>query len=109
MSGTDAGKLRHRVAIEAAVRTSDLGGGADESWVTVAEAWAEILPASGNETLVGEQISGRVTHVVHLRAGIGVEPSMRMRLGTRVFEIRSVIDLGERRRWIRLLAEERDR
>lgn len=104
---TKAGKLRHRVAIEAVVRTPDLGGGASETWVQVAEAWAEIVPARGNEQLTADQIEGQVSHVLHLRAGFAIEPAMRIRWGARVLEIRSVIDLGERRRWIRILAEER--
>lgn len=105
MTELNAGKVRHRVAIEAVVRTPDLGGGAAETWVTVAEAWAEIVPASGNEALAADQIAGRVSHVLHLRSGIGIEPEMRIRMGARVFEIRAVIDLAERRRWLRILAE----
>lgn len=108
MRDLDAGKLRHRVRIEAAVRTADEGGGATETWATVAEAWADIRPASGNEQVAADRRQGRVSHVVHMRAGIVVEPEMRLRLGGRVFEIRAVIDLSERRRWFRILAEERD-
>lgn len=108
MTETKAGKLRHRVTIEAVVRTPDAGGGANESWVAVTDAWAEILPSRGNEQLTADQIEGRVTHVLHLRAGFGVEPAMRIRWGARLLDIRSVIDLGERRRWLRILAEERD-
>ncbi len=105
---TKAGKLRHRVAIDAVVRTPDEGGGADETWVQVAEAWAEIVPARGNEQLTADQIEGRVSHVLHLRAGFAIEPAMRIRWGARVLDIRAVVDLGERRRWLRVLAEERD-
>lgn len=108
MSETTAGKIRHRVVIEAVVRTPDLGGGADETWVPVAEVWAEIVPARGNEQFAADQIEGRVSHVLHLRAGVGIEPAMRIRWGARLLEIRAVIDLGERRRWLRVLAEERD-
>lgn len=108
MTELNAGNLRHRVAIEAVVRTPDLGGGAAETWVTVAEAWAEIVPASGTEALDADQIAGRVSHVLHLRTGIGIEPEMRIRMGARVFEIRAVIDLAERRRWLRILVEERE-
>lgn len=107
MTELDAGRLRHPVRIEAVVRAPDLGGGAEETWVQVAEAWAEIKPATGSERLEADRIEGRVTHVVHLRAGIAVEPAMRLVLGSRVLEIRAVIDLAERRRWIRILAEER--
>jgi len=33
---------------------------------------------------------------------------MRFRLGTRIFEILTAADLGERYRWLRCLCEERD-
>ena len=94
MSELDAGKLRHRVRIEAAVRSADGGGGATESWTTVAEAWAEIKPAGGDETFQADRLQGRVSHVFHLRSGIVIEPDMRLAMGSRIFEIRAVIDLS---------------
>lgn len=108
MTELDAGKLRHRVRIEAALRTPDPGGGADETWVTVGEAWAEIKPAGGGERLEADRLAGRVSHVIHLRSGIGVEPSMRLVEGARVFDVLAVIDLADRRRCVRVLAEERE-
>lgn len=109
MSEREAGKLRHRVTIEAVVRVPDGGGGAAETWVPVGEAWAEITPATGSERLEADRIAGRVTHVVHLRAGVNVAPAMRLVLGVRIFEVRAAIDLNERGRWLRVLAEEMDR
>jgi SPP1 family predicted phage head-tail adaptor len=104
----DAGNLRHRVCVEAVVRTADDGGGATESWTTVAETWADIKPANGSELVAADRRQGRVSHVIHTRVGIVVEPEMRLRLGQRIFEIRAVMDLSERRRWFRILAEERE-
>lgn len=109
MSELDAGRIRHRVRIEAPLRTPDGGGGATETWVTVAEAWAEISPAGGTERLEADRVAGRVTHVIHMRAGVNLAPEMRVVNGTRIFEIRAAIDLNERGRWLRVLAEERDR
>lgn len=108
MTGPGAGMLRHRVRIEAAERVADDGGGASEAWVAVAEVWASVEPRTGSERLDGDQIAGRVTHVVRIRGGLAVTPAMRVIWNGRVFEIRAVIDAEGRGRRIDLLAEERD-
>jgi SPP1 family predicted phage head-tail adaptor len=100
--------MRHRVVIEAVVRTADGGGGASETWASVADVWAAIRPTSGDERLAGEAISGHVSHAIHIRHRDGVVPAMRIRHGLRLFEILAVIDVDERRRRLLCLCRERD-
>lgn len=102
------GDLRHRLVLEAVSRVDDGAGGADETWATVAELWAGLIPLSGIENDVADQLTGRVTHEIWVRYRTGVKPAMRFRSGNRIFEIRAVIDAGERRRFLRCLAEERN-
>jgi SPP1 family predicted phage head-tail adaptor len=45
---------------------------------------------------------------VVLRYRQGVVPAMRFRKATRIFHILAVIDVEERRRWLKCLCEERD-
>ncbi len=101
------GDLRERLQLEKVARLGDGGGGAAESWVVVASPWAALLPLSGDEGLDGDGLSGTLTHEIWLRFKTGVVPDMRLRKGQRIFEIKSVIDVGERGRWLRLLCEER--
>jgi len=101
------GDLRERLTLEEAARIGDGGGGANESWRAVATLWAAMLPLSGDEGLDADAPSGTVSHEIWLRYRAGVLPDMRLRSGDRIFDIRSVIDVGERGRWLRLLCEER--
>ncbi len=101
------GDLRERLVLEQVARVGDGGGGAAESWLVVATLWAALMPLNGDEGLDGDALNGSVTHEIWLRYQAGVEPSMRLRQGLRIFEIKSVIDVGERGRWLRALCEER--
>ena len=102
------GAMRHRLVLESALRAADGGGGVTETWSQVAEVWAAIIPASGDESLGGEAPRGQLSHTIHIRHRPGVSPAMRFRLGARVFEILAVVDVGERRRRLRCHCRERD-
>ena len=99
--------LRHRLTLEKLQREEDEGG-FTETWITVAELWADLRPSGGSETVEADRIAGHVTHEVSLRYRPGVQPAMRFRLGARLFHILSVIDVEERKRWFTCLCEERE-
>lgn len=102
------GDLRQRIAIEMPQRTSDGGGGASENWVLVAEIWARLHPLTGNERTEADGVAGSVSHELVMRYRNDVSPEHRFRLGARLFDIRAVLDVDERRRFLRCLIEERD-
>jgi len=102
------GRLRHRLTLEAAARTPDGGGGAAETWTTVAEVWGQIRPTGGSEAFDADALAGRISHEITLRYRDGVTPAMRFAHGSRRFEIAAVIDVDERRRWLKCLCVERD-
>lgn len=102
------GRLRHRLTLESATRTPDGGGGASESWATVATVWASITPTGGSEAIDADALTGRISHEIVFRHRPGVAPVMRLRRGNRVFEIAAVIDIDERKRWLKCLCMERD-
>ena len=107
MKRVSIGDLRQRLTLEEVSRVDDGGGGASETWVTVAVLWAALDPVRGKEDVVADGIEGNVTHEVWLRYRSGVVPAMRFTQGTRVFEVLSVVDVGERGRWLRIFCEER--
>ncbi len=108
MKAPSIGALRHRVVLEAPAGSSDGAGGTSQSWSAVATLWAAIEPLSGSESFEADRVSGRITHRLVLRYRLGVVPGMRLRLDTRIFEIRAVLDIGEGRRLLECSAEERD-
>lgn len=107
MTAMPIGALRHRVVLQHAARTPDGGGGATESWSPVAELWAAVRPISGDERIAADALSGQLTHEVWVRHRAGVTPSMRFLIGSRILDIRAVIDADGRGR-LKCLCRERD-
>lgn len=101
------GEMRHRMSLQAPLESADGGGGVTRTWALVAEVWGAIRPAAGSESVEADGLRGRVSHEIWIRHRSGVTPEKRFALGTRIFEIRSVIDSGERHRFLRCMVEER--
>lgn len=100
--------LRHRVTIEEVMRASDGGGGFDVTWNEVAVVWAAIWTRGVDERVDADRVAGRATHDIWIRFRDGVKPEMRFREGARVFDILGVIDVDDRRAWLRCPVEEID-
>ncbi len=102
--------MRHRLVLQARNPIADGGGGqGGDPWaapVTVAAVWGRLEPLSGNERLHAMQLESRVSHRITIRYRPGVTAGMRLVLGTRHFNIRTVMDVEERRRRLQLLCEE---
>lgn len=106
----EAGGLRHRPVLQTRSPQPDGGGGElGDPWaapVTVATLWGRIEPLGGAERLQAMKLESRVTHRISIRYRLGIIADMRLVQGTRIFNIRAVIDTGERRRVLELLCEE---
>jgi len=105
---TGPGDLRHRLTLQEVQRVSDGAGGFSTSWTDVADVWAQLAPAGGSEGVEAGRLAGKRAYQIVVRYRSGVEPAMRFRFGTRIFEILAVIDMDERHQWLRCLCEERD-
>jgi SPP1 family predicted phage head-tail adaptor len=105
---TSAGALRHRVVLQQPVRVDDGGGGATQTWQTVAELWAAVTSIGGEERLSADALTGRVTHEVWIRYRPGVTPAMRFQHAGRILEIRAVLEAGNLRHRLQCLCLERD-
>lgn len=102
------GDLRRRVTIETAVRASDGGGGFTVIWQPVAVLWAAIWPRLADESFTLDRVAGRASHDMWIRYRTDIKPEMRVVIGTRVFDIKGVIDVEDRKAWLRCPLEERD-
>lgn len=103
------GSLRHRITIEAGSHAEDSGGGLSNPWAsptTVAKVWAAIRPLSGIERLRAQQLEEPVTHKIVLRYRADIRADHRVNFKGRIFNIRSVINVEERNRWLELMCEE---
>ena len=106
-SATAIGELRHRLMLQQAARTGDTGGGAEETWTTVAILWGRITPISGLELGAQHRVTGKVSHEVTVRHIPGVVPAMRFREGDRTYHITAVLEIEGKRRFLKCLCEER--
>lgn len=103
-----AGTLRHPVTIQqASSGTYSPATGSPGTWTTVATTRVSIEPMAGRERILALQTEGALPARMRLRYRPGIVPKMRVLWGTRVFEIVSVANLGERNREIELTVVER--
>lgn len=94
-AGIKAGKLRHRLEIQARTATQDSFGDALTAWATVATRWASIEPQSGRETWRADQQQPDTSGTITIRYFAGLTPRHRLVKGSRVFNIESVVDVED--------------
>lgn len=107
----DAGQLNRRITLQSRTLTQDSVGGQIEAWVDVATVWAAIEPATGRELLTAQTLRIDAPRTVTLRwqAAFASPPAlaaMRLKYGTRIFNIHSSVNEREGRREIVLLCSE---
>jgi SPP1 family predicted phage head-tail adaptor len=100
------GGMRHRLWLEAPVETADEAGGVRRSFAAVAAMWGALRPLRAEEGRTAGSPGQTLTHRVELHWRAGVDAGMRLRAGSRVLAIRSVVDPQERRRRLVCLCEE---
>ena len=82
-----AGLLRHLVTIQKYTETRDAVGEPIETYVTFSQAWSSIQPMLGRETFTEQVVSSEQTHRINMRHISGIEATMRIVYGARVFEL----------------------
>lgn len=106
----DPGKMRHRITFQYFVGESDSFGDPlladDTQWKDLATMWAAIDPISGKEFYAAEQSQSEVSHKVRCRYRAGITSAMRIKYGTRIFSILSVIDWEERHESLLIMCKE---
>ncbi len=101
--------LRHEVTIQAENPSTDAGGGQTDPWANptkVATVRACIEPLKGFERLRAMQLEDSISHKITMRWRSGVTAKHRIKYGSRLFNIRAVINVEERNKWLEILADE---
>lgn len=101
--------LRHSITVQAPNPSVDAGGGRSNPWAsptTVATIRACIEPLRGFERLRAMQLEAPVSHKITARWRSGITAKHRLKFGSRLFNIRSVINMDERSRWMEIMADE---
>lgn len=105
----EAGKLRHQVKLQRVTVAADSHGDQTKTWTDLATVRASIEPLSGREFLQASQVMSDITVRIRVRgrSDITLTPKDRVLYGTRTFDIRHVIDWGDRGTDWQLLCTER--
>lgn len=91
-----AGILRHRVIIQAKTESRDAQGGVTYNWTNDQTRWAEVRPLEGRELWQARQAQMQATLRCSMRHYAGLTTQHRMIFGSRVLNIESVTNIGER-------------
>jgi len=101
-----AGSLDKKVIIEKQSEGSDDFGEVTNTWESYASTYVSILPLRGREYFSSKGVKSEVSHKIELRYMDGIDSSMRIVYGARVFEIESVINIREKNKTLEIMATE---
>lgn len=92
-----AGKLRHRITLQAQSATQDAFGGQANTWTDVATVWAEIITLEGRELLAAQAVHNESRYKIRMRGISGdVNPAWRVKFGSRHLNILNAMNVEER-------------
>lgn len=96
----------HYVTIERRGTSQDAAGQVQETWTTTTSVWASINPVIGKEYFNASGERSEVTHKISFYYGPTVAPRDRIVYGSRTFDIKSVINVGEKNKDLLLMCVE---
>ncbi|MGL4683506.1 MAG: phage head closure protein [Hafnia alvei] len=87
-----AGKLRHRVTLQARVQVQNQASGAVETtWADVAILYAEVVPSSVREFVAAQATQNEITTRITIRYRDGVTPKHRIFFRGKIYNIEGVL------------------
>lgn len=100
MPPLSAGDLDRRIRIEVGTETAHPNGSGEQvtTWATLARVWASVQPLQGRERFTAQQVAAEIDTRIRIRYRSDVQPE-RTRVvdeNDRVFDVKSVLELGRR-------------
>lgn len=88
----DAGKLRHRVMLQARQEIIDpVTGARDYAWVDVGKMWASVEPLSARDFVAANAVQSQVTARITIRHRDDVTAGMRIAHQGKLYDITGVL------------------
>jgi len=100
------GGFKHRILFQREIKTDDSAHGHTKSWNDVVEVWAKVRPLSGREVFFTHQLKNTITHLINVRYRDDIDTELRIKFGTRIMKIESMINLNERGKFLEIRCEE---
>lgn len=109
----NSGKYRHIITFQKLKSVRDTYGETDpdnpQNWENVLSTRAGIFPISGKDYYDAHVVNAELTHRIQLRYIKGIDSTMRIKFGSRIFEMVSPpIDFQEKHVELMLMCKERD-
>lgn len=101
-----AGRARTLLTIQTRTDTADGAGGRTLVWSTHCTAWGRQIIWRGSAEFQADQLSSMQVSRWEVRYRTGIEPKMRVLLGSRTFEIGAIFDPDQKRQTMILVCEE---
>lgn len=101
-----AGKLRHRITLQSQFAIRDSFGGETVTWNDESTVWASVDPLSGREYFDSARVNAELSHRVRIRFFSTLTPGWRVLFGSRVLDVKSVINFEERGIYQDLMCQE---
>ena len=89
--GLATGDMRWRIEFQSASLTYDETNAPIETWATVSTRWADVKALSAGERVAANSLQAEVTHQIVIRNGFDVLPSYRIKWGSKLFNVNSVV------------------
>jgi len=93
-----AGTMRKRLTFQKKVETRNSFNEAVVSYSDHVTVWGSVVPNAGRKFYEALQATAEVTGEVRIRYRSDIEPTMRMKLGSRYLKIVSLTNVQERNR-----------
>lgn len=91
------GSMRLKVEVQKYTPTQAADGGSIRAWATENTVWASLIPAGGAERQQADQAKAVRKFTIFMRFySPGITEADRIKMGTRLFGITAIVDVGER-------------
>ena len=101
-----AGSLRHKITFQQLTVANDTWSHSIETWTDEFTTYASIWTLRGVERMEAFKLDNEITHKIRVRYKSDLHPKMRIRFGTRYFNILSMVDPDERHIYYEIMASE---
>lgn len=105
-----SGKLRHKIILQRETKTEDNTGGFASVWADYKTLYGLIEPVtsslSAGEQLHAKQLESRISHRIYMRYFTDIKTDDRLSYNDREMQIRAIINVDERNKWLELHAQE---
>ena len=100
----NAGKMDRRITLQRKSSSQDSFGEAIDTWADISTVWAEVVPVSGNERFVSQQVIAEADTLFKIRYMSGLTPLDRVVYDGRTYDVKGVIEIGRRREGMQISA-----